>query len=265
MTSRNISKINQVLQEWPKNTVATQPWLTLLGVSIKLANWHVSSGWLKRFGTGAYLRPGDQVEWQGGVYALQTQLDKTAHVGGLTALEFQGLSHFVPLGHQTKILLISDKQERLPAWFCNHQWNVDIEHKCLSLFEHIPPKSATELDCGGFQITMSCRERAMMEQMRLVRSNYDLEQVCLLMEGFTTARPAMAQELLENCRSVKVKRLFLWSSETSGHGWFKCLDPSRIDLGKGKRQIYTGGRFDSKYLITVPDREISNVSGSSEM
>ncbi len=95
----------------------------------------------------------------------------------------------------------------------------------------------------------------MMEQMRLVRSNNDLEQVCLLMEGFTTARPAVVQELLENCRSVKVKRLFLWSSEEAGHDWFGRLDLLHIDLGKGKRQIYSGGRYDSKYMITVPDRQ----------
>ena len=264
MTSRNVSKINQVLQEWPRNTVVTQHWLILLGVSSKLANWHVGSGWLERFGTGAYTRPGDHVEWQGGLHALQTQLDKTVHVGGQTALELQGLSHFVPIGKHKKIFLISDQQERLPTWFRNHQWGVDIEHRCLSLFEHVPAKSATELDCGGFKITMSGRERAMMEQMRLVRSNNDLEQVCLLMEGFTTARPAMVQELLENCRSVKVKRLFLWSSETAGHGWFRRLDLSRIDLGKGKRQIYSGGRYDSKYMITVPDEDISNSFGGVE-
>jgi len=264
MTSRNVSKINQVLQEWPKNTVATQPWFTLLGVSSKLANWHVGSGWLQRFGTGAYTRPGDHVEWQGGVYALQTQLNKTVHVGGRTALELQGLSHFVPIGQQRRVLLISDLQERLPAWFQNHQWNVDIEHRCLSLFKYVPEKSTTELDCGGFKIIMSGRERAMMEQMCLVRNNNDLEQVCLPMEGFTTARPAVVQKLLENCQSVKVKRLFLWCSEETGHDWFNRLDLSCIDLGKGKRQIYSGGRYDSKYKITVPDRQIFNVFGSSK-
>ena len=42
---------------------------------------------------------------------------------------------------------------------------------------------------------MSGRERAMMEQMRLVRSNNDLEKVCMLMEGLTTVRPAVIQEL----------------------------------------------------------------------
>ncbi|MCD6586967.1 MAG: AbiEi antitoxin N-terminal domain-containing protein [Candidatus Fermentibacteraceae bacterium] len=72
-----------------------------------------------------------------------TQLDKTAHVGGQTALELQGLSHFIPIGQQRKILLVSDLQERLPTWFRNHQWNVNMEHRCLSLFEHVPEKRHT--------------------------------------------------------------------------------------------------------------------------
>jgi hypothetical protein len=210
---------------------------------------------MKRFGTGAYTRPGDHLEWQGGVYALQTQLDMTVHVGGRTALELLGLSHFVPLGQQRKVLLISDVKEQLPKWFNAHQWNADIEHKCLSLFEHVPPKSPTELDCSGYRIVMSGSECAMMEQMRLVMSNDDFEQAYLLMEGLTTARPSMVMELLKTCRSVKVKRLFLWCSEKAGHGWFKRLDLSQIDLGKGKRQIYSGGKYDSKYMITVPDKK----------
>jgi hypothetical protein len=63
------------------------------------------------------------------------------------------------------------------------------------------------------------------------------------------------QGLLEACRSVKVKRLFLWAAESAGHDWFSRLAPDRIDLGKGKRSIYRGGRFDAKYRITVPRQE----------
>jgi hypothetical protein len=65
----------------------------------------------------------------------------------------------------------------------------------------------------------------------------------------------VAQELLENCRSARVKRLFLWSTEKAGHPWFERLDTSQVDLGKGKRQIYQGGRFDRKYQITAPPEE----------
>ena len=60
--------------------------------------------------------------------------------------------------------------------------------------------------------------------------------------------------------SGKAKRLFLWMAESAGHDWFSRLAPERIDLGKGKRSIYRGGRFDAKYRITVPrQEEVPNV------
>lgn len=179
----------------------------------------------------------------------------TVHVGGRTALELQGRSRFVPLGRQTTVTLVSDQPEQLPAWFRNHRWDVRVEHRCLSLFETLPDKAATKLDCGGFEIVMSSAERAIMEQMRLANTNDQIEHSCQLMEGLGTLRPGVVQVLLENCRSAKVKRLFLWSAEAAGHAWFGRLDSSRFNLGKGKRQIYRGGELDQKYLITVPKRE----------
>jgi hypothetical protein len=252
MTSKEPSKINWAYQKWPKRTVATLVWLKGLGVSIKLANWHVRSGWLEDFGAGAFIQPGDQVNWQGGLYALQSQLRMTIHVGGRSALELQGLSHYVPLGEHKKVILISDKTEQIPAWFRNKKWDDAIEYIRMSLFTSIPAEAATESDCGGFSIVVSSPERAIMEQMYLARQNDDIDYVYQLMEGLTTLRPDLVQELLENCRSVKVKRLFLWSVETVGHDWFSRLDTKKIDLGKGKRQIYQGGQLNQHYQITVP-------------
>jgi hypothetical protein len=56
---------------------------------------------------------------EAGVYALQSQLGLTVHVGGRAALELQGRAHFVPLGRK-QILLVSDTQERLPNWFSQY-------------------------------------------------------------------------------------------------------------------------------------------------
>jgi hypothetical protein len=257
MTRKEPSKINWVYQKWPKGTVATLKRLNDLGVSSKLANWHVRSGWLEDFGTGAFIQPGSKVNWQGALYALQTQLGMTIHVGGRSSLELQGLSHYVPLGELKKILLISDKPEQIPSWFRNRKWDAVLEYIRMSLFMSIPPEASTESDCGGFKIVISNAERAIMEQMYLAKQNEDIEYVYQLMEGLTTLRPNIVQNLLENCCSVKVKRLFLWSAETAGHGWFSRLDISKIDLGKGKRQIYHGGQFNQRYQITVPKQEES--------
>ena len=252
MTRKEPSKMNWVYRNWPKRTVATLVWLNQLGVSSKLANWHVGSGWLENFGARAFIQPGDQVNWQGGLYALQTQLGMTIHAGGRTALELQGLSHHVPLGEYKKVILISDKPEQIPSWFRNKKWDAKIEHTCMSLFTSSPSEAVAKSDCGGFEIGISSAERAILEQMHLARNNEDIEQAYQLMEGLNALRPGVVQELLENCRSAKVKRLFLWSAETLGHEWFLRLDTSRIDLGKGKRQVYKGGHFNQRYQITVP-------------
>ncbi|MCD6326678.1 AbiEi antitoxin N-terminal domain-containing protein, partial [bacterium] len=109
MSSQNGGKINQLLKEWPKGTVATQAKLSKLGISRQLATKYVLHNWIIRIGTGAFVRSGDQIDWRGGLYALQTQLGLSVHVGARIALELQGLSHFVPLGQQEKVNLISDR------------------------------------------------------------------------------------------------------------------------------------------------------------
>jgi hypothetical protein len=256
MGSQSARKINKLLLNWPTGTVTTRVRLNALGIYRQLATKYVQHGWIERLGTGAFIRSGDSVNWQGGLYALQAELDMTVHVGARTALELQGRSHFVPLGRHKKVVLVSDQPEQLPTWFRNHPWEASVEHRCLSLFEHLSEEAVTNLDCGGFQVVMSSPERAIMEQIRLAGTNDDIKQVYQLMEGLGTLRPKVLQELLESCRSTKVKRLFLWSAETVGHAWFGRLDLSRIDLGKGKRQIYTGGQLNQKYQITVPNPEV---------
>jgi hypothetical protein len=54
------------------------------------------------------------------------------------------------------------------------------------------------------------------------------------------------------CENVKVKRLFLHLSDRYEHLWVKYLKKEDIDIGTGKMQIVKNGKFDKKYLITVP-------------
>lgn len=248
-------KLNRLLQVWPQGAVITQKQLDGLGIYRQLTAKYVRHGWVSRIGTGAHVRTGDTVDWRGGLYALQTQLRMTAHVGGQTALELLGLAHFVPLGAQKRVILISDQVEQLPTWFRKHPWEETLEHHCLSLFDDVPDEASTRLECGSFNVAMSSAERAMMEQLRLAKTNDDIEYAVQVMDGLTTLRPLVVRQLLENCRSVKVKRLFLWSAETAEHAWFERLDSENVALGEGKRQLYKGGRFNSKYQITVPPRE----------
>ena len=249
------NKLNLLLKQWPKNTVATQQFLSGLGISRQLANWHVGSGWLERLGPRAFIRPGDEVKWTGAVYAMQTQLNLSVHVGGCSALEAQGLGHFIPLGKNPTVCLVSDKPERLPGWFVNRKWNADVHHHCRSIFRSVDDNDTASMDCGSFQIAVSAPERAMLETIDMFGNNDDADQAFTLMRGLTTLRPAVVQRLLEECRSVKVKRFFLWSAETLKHAWFSHINLTHVDLGKGKRSLYAGGRYNQKYMITTPQPE----------
>ena len=54
------------------------------------------------------------------------------------------------------------------------------------------------------------------------------------------------QRLLEECRPVKVKRMFLFMAEKARHAWFEVLGLNRIGLGCGMRVIAKGGVYDKE-------------------
>lgn len=255
MSSLEHGKLNRLLQAVPRNAVVTTARLRELGVSPQLARKYIQNGWLERLGSGAFTRAGESLDWLGGLYALQSELGLTVHVAAVSALELQGRAHFVPLGAGRRLTLVSDRREDLPLWFTEREWTVRLHHRCLKLFASPPGGANAQFDCGGFCVQISAPERAILEELHLVKSNSDIEHAILLMEGLSTLRPTVVQELLVQCTSIKAKRLLLWAAERCQHTWMKRIDLTRVDLGTGKRQVFKGGVLDHKYLITVPKPE----------
>lgn len=252
MDSQNITKINRLLRVWPPGTVAVSSWLARQGIYQQLVAGYQRSGWIKKIGRGAYSRWGDKVEWTGGVYAIQNQLDLPVHVGARTALEMQGYAHFLPLGQGTPLYLFGMPGHPLPSWFVNYKWNKHIEYKIPRLFDCNADFGTTSFSAGNFIVRVSAPERAGLELLHLTPLEQDIHEAITLIEGLRTLRPRLVQKLLETCRSIKVKRLFLALAERGQHAWFEKLDLSRIKLGAGKRRIVPGGVFDKKYQITLP-------------
>jgi len=186
---------------------------------------------------------------------MQAQMGLPVHVGGKTALEMQGYAHYVPLGKGAVVALFGTPGTRLPAWFQQYGWSVELRYITTRLFGNAMDAGLTQKDLGSYAVTISTPERAILEVMYGIPRDASFEEGALLMEGLTTLRPRMLQVLLEQCRSVKVKRLFMYLAEDCNHAWVKKLDVSKVDLGKGKRMIVKGGRFNSKYNITVPITE----------
>lgn len=250
MTIQNRNKLNQLLQYWPRGTVYTQSELTKNHISRQLVTAYLNSSWLKRIGQGAFIRFDDQVDWIGGVYAIQHQLNLSIYVAGKTALQLQGYAHFVPLGSNYPVWLFGKPGDKLPGWFKKYSWNVIVHYKTTKLFTN-HKLGLKEHNRDAFSIMISSPERAILETLHLVPNEQSLEEAQLLMEGLTSLRPKLIQELLECCNSVKVKRLFLFLAERYNHPWLKKINLNNIDLGHGKRMIIRDGQFDPKYQITI--------------
>jgi hypothetical protein len=74
MNTEKKSKINTLLSTIPSGVALTTAWLTKQGYSLDLQKQYKKSQWLNSIGTGALIRNGDQVDYLGGIYALQSQL-----------------------------------------------------------------------------------------------------------------------------------------------------------------------------------------------
>lgn len=222
-----------------------------MGFSHELLYVYKNSHWIQPLERGAYALAGDRVEWGGGVYALQNQLGLTVHPGGKTALELQGFSQYVAES-TTRLFLYGLRGEKLPAWFQQHDWGVEVHYSATTLFPTKCQEGFSEYRQREYSIRISAPERAALEMLYHLPGKGSFEEAYLIMESLITLRPAVVQSLLECCTSVKVKRLFMYMAERHQHPWVEKLDLSKVDFGTGKRRIVEAGILDKKYNITVP-------------
>jgi hypothetical protein len=249
MTTQKKTKLKTLVGLLQPGKVVTAPWLESVGISRNLQKHYLKSGWLEQFGRGAYKKPGDQVEWHGALNAVQEQAKVNVHAGGLTALSLQGLGHYIRMNDET-LFLFSSTKAKLPKWFIDHNWNFKILHKQSTFLPDTLGIKKSEIKQNT--VFTSVPERAIMECLLLAPQTMDLVECYHLFEGLVNLKPKLVSELLMNCSSVKVKRLFLYMADKAKHQWFQFLDLNKIDIGAGNRTLATNGLYQSKYLLSVP-------------
>ncbi len=248
------TKINQLLKKQPSGALFFSSWMKENGISYELQRRYRDSDWLKPIGAGVMIRTGENPTINGALSSLNKQTGKHFYIGGLSALELAGYTHYIPMGRQV-IYVGYPKDEWIPAWLKKHDWEVDLLFITSKYFDSYT--GITSMVQGAFEILVSTPERAFMECLNLVPKHYNLMDLYYVLEQLTALRPNMLQILLEKNTSVKIKRLFLYMAEKAGHPWFSELDLTKIDTGSGKREIVSNGVYDSKYQIVIPE-ELKN-------
>jgi hypothetical protein len=254
MSTDTQTKINKLLSTIPSGIVLQSSWLIDQGYSLDLQKRYRKSSWFTSIGTGAMIRQNDHVSLEGALYALQNQSSFSVHLGGRTALSYLGKAQYLELSAK-KVTLFGQRNEHLPKWLTTHDWGITIDYHPTNF---LPPELGLEsYEFKNFSIKISGAARAMMECLYLAPEEQDLVECLQMIEGLNNVRPTQVQALLEQCKSIKVNRLFLFLAETVGHSWFKYLKTDNIDLGKGKRSIVKNGVYNVKYQITLP-KELVN-------
>lgn len=251
MDTQNNTNIKNILKYHSHNTVLTAEELLRRGLSRDLLRSAVRSGWLTRIGTGAYTVLEEPVSLEGVIYTLQKELGLSVHQGGYTVLnEKYGKTHNLTVARKPQ--LFCNRGEKVPAWFrAYYSSSYD-----LFVTSFLPPDAGFADDANvNFTVKIPVVERAILEMLYLTPSIHTLQETYQVIELLGTVKPAVMQSLLENCTSIKVKRLFLYMAEQAGLIWFKRIDQTTIELGRGDREITKGGRYDKKYRIVVGNVE----------
>lgn len=275
MAEQTATKLNLLEHQLPEGLVADAAWLSKKGFASNLRNYYVETGRLEQPARSVYRRPRGKLSWQQVVISLQTLLLRNPlTVGGRTALELHGFSHFLR-EDQKEVHLYGPKPP--PNWLHTLPLNVRfLYHNDQTLFRNEPIHFGTtslawdvakdKLAAAGadtsfmvqqwghwdWPLTLSTPERAALELLDELPSHETFEQADKLFEGLSSLSPRRLNKLLGDCKSVKVKRLFFYFSSRHRHSWTKFVKREDFDLGKGKRMLVKGGRFDPDFQITVP-------------
>ena len=246
------TKLQFLINAFPKGSVITTKYLRNSGYSKPLINKYVKSGWLKSFGNGAYCFANDKIDWLGALSSIQNQLDFSFIPGGRTSIELQGRGHFAR--NDDFVFIYGNHYKYLPKWFVSRDWE---DGKIKTIKSKLFPVGFNEgiinFKIRDFDVKISGLERALFELNYCIPELITFEEANYLYEGMLNLDPKLVQELLENCNYIKVKRLFLYFTDLKQLPCMNNISLNNVNLGTGKRVIAKNGKYNSKYKITVPE------------
>ena len=265
MSKLKQEKLKLVLNKVPAGFFIDSRWMTKHHISRTSVYNYVKQGWLERVMRGVYRRPPswgkhNPKDWKTPVLSMQWLMGYNIHVGGLTALDLAGYSHYLAIGESERVCLYADKAPSqllkwpLTAKFILRNTNLfddtklGIENTEFQLAE----RNGEFRSFWDWPIRTSSIERAILEALDEVPDQESFDILDKLFESLVNLSPQKMSLLLKSCRKVQVKRLFFVFADKHSHAWRKHLDSSDFNLGSGDRAFVRGGKLHPIYRITVP-------------
>jgi hypothetical protein len=204
------------------------------GVSASLAAKYVKGGWLARLSHGVYAFAGDTLTLHGSIKFLQARV-QGLHVGGKTALSWQGVKHNLSI--RETLVLWGDERFAMPDWCVSR---FPARYVSARLFNWMDDAFAATTLTTPPGITdgihVSAPERAILELLYEVGTHQDIEEAHNIFTSLRNLRKDILGKLLSCCSSVKTVRLmFTWSRETGLVDVDTLRNQYKIPVGSDKR------------------------------
>ncbi len=268
-------KLKPLLNDLPPGYLVDAAWLVARKIDRKSIFNYVEKGWLEKVARGIYRRPDPEIfaadiddEWRRTVLSIQHLMKWQCHVGGQTAMALAGFEHYVRFDDAGPIYLYGET----PSWM-KRLPNADrFRHRTNALFStrgRISGAGGTNdgnLDqtSAPRRLIQSTPERAILEWLNELPNKTTFHSVDVVFEGLATLRPKPLMSLLQDCRSIKVKRLFFVFADRHNHAWCKYIEKDRIDMGAGPRALVEGGKMHPDHSIYVPSDFIPSSEGDAD-
>jgi len=219
--------------------------LEAFGISPYLAAKYARSGWLVRLGPGLYRLPSPPLDRDQCLLVLQEQ-DAGLHIGGRTALSWQGIRHHVEFTE--RLTLWGTGPGPLPAWFTT---DFPTRYRSPKLFtpevRALGVFTPTAITPG---VRVSSRERALVELLRDAGQGQDMEEAMHLFEATSGLRTRVLGDLLSQCVSVKsVRMMLLWGERVGNVDVDALRRDYTLPTGSGSRWV---GTMDDGSTLVLP-------------
>ncbi|MCD6173739.1 MAG: type IV toxin-antitoxin system AbiEi family antitoxin [Sulfurimonas sp.] len=248
MSLEKETKLKLLYQLLPEGVVVPSSWLISNGYSSQLIYKYIQNGWLKKISRGIYVRPASIITWQGIAIGIQSLCEIPFYIGGITALNIQGYAHYLPIGEEKYITMHG--KDKTPLWIKQlNNYSFKVHKK--PFFGELGLKKY-QSSIRDLELIISSPERAILELLYLISDKgVSFQFAAEIFEGMSTLSPRLLNELLQNCDSMKVKKIFLFFAHYYNFAWFKYINKN-ITLGSGKLQVVKDGVYNKEYRLTIP-------------
>ncbi|KVM62989.1 MULTISPECIES: type IV toxin-antitoxin system AbiEi family antitoxin domain-containing protein [Burkholderia] len=232
MASRSLQR---VMQGAPRGQPLDPQLLRDHGVTAQQTTYLVSAGWLQRLAKGAYLLAGD-TPTRDGILVYLSRRVPGLHVGGKTALDWQGVRHHV--GFRERVVLWAPRPCMLPNWVGDH---MPYTLQTTSLFNTALPEhfGLSALPDRPASILVAEPELALLELASDIgkqkSKGQSLEEAMDIVSSLRNLRPSVLDTLLTHCMRVKVVKLVRDLGEAGGYAWGQDLQRHVDRLGPNRR------------------------------